>query len=80
MVRCTDQVLFNEVGLISYPPQRGRTVRRKVRGAQRSVVKPDSARSSGTPSEVLVRCVGCNAPDESLKITTKHIRYIGNYI
>jgi hypothetical protein len=30
MVRCTDQVLFNEVGLISYPPQRGRTVRRKV--------------------------------------------------
>ena len=30
IVRCTDQVLFNEVGLISYPPQRGRTVRRKV--------------------------------------------------
>lgn len=30
MVRCTDQVLFNEVGVISYPPQRGRTVRKKV--------------------------------------------------
>lgn len=30
MVRCTDQVLFNEVGLISYTPQRGRTVGRKV--------------------------------------------------
>lgn len=67
------------VSCLTRPREAGQYGRRCC-GAQRSVVKPDSARSSGTPSEVLVRCVGCNAPDESLKITTKHIRYIGNYI
>ena len=39
-------------------------------GAQHSVVKPDSARSGGTPSGV--RCArAMNAPDESRKIETK---------